>query len=209
VFCFLIFQNHVEFRSGSAIFCTNCAYYSNDNANNIKGIVHYGSSTNNPTTSGYDIVDECVDETNLVPVVSKSVGSSTFSLSEAAFVGSNEANYLTWTLNSTSYLVGWDDPVGFTLPLHSPWIALLVLMTFDFVLTLCSTRLSSMYSTMRRLNSPTRPTRSTYPLRANGCTFSSRRPFFQSLILFICTAMIFSSSVRALGLMTQLMQTST
>lgn len=79
----------------------------NDNPDNIKGIVHYGSSTSTPSTAGYDIVDECIDESNLVPIVSKTVGDVTASVSEAVGVGSNDAGYFTWELNETSYLVQW------------------------------------------------------------------------------------------------------
>lgn len=82
----------------------------NDNADNIKGIIHYGTSTSTPTTSSYSITDECVDESDLVPVVSMTVGSATNDVTEAVGIGRNDANYITWTLNSTSYLVGWEEP---------------------------------------------------------------------------------------------------
>lgn len=82
----------------------------NDNADNIRGIIHYGGSTGTPTTTSYSITDECVDESNLVPVVAKTVGSQTIDVTEAAFIGRNDANYITWTLNSTSYLVAWEEP---------------------------------------------------------------------------------------------------
>ena len=68
----------------------------NDNADNIRGIVHYGTSTGTPTSTSYAIADECVDESNLVPVVAKTVGSSNIDVTEAAFIGRNAANYLTW-----------------------------------------------------------------------------------------------------------------
>lgn len=34
----------------------------NDNTDDIKGIIHYGSSTDTPSTSAYDYTDACVDE---------------------------------------------------------------------------------------------------------------------------------------------------
>lgn len=34
----------------------------NDSTDNIKGIVHYGSSDSTPTTTGYSYVDSCADE---------------------------------------------------------------------------------------------------------------------------------------------------
>jgi FtsP/CotA-like multicopper oxidase with cupredoxin domain len=68
----------------------------NDNPDNIKGIIHYGTSTGTPTTSAYSITDECVDESSLVPVVSKTVGSSTMDVNEAVGVGFNDANYFIW-----------------------------------------------------------------------------------------------------------------
>jgi hypothetical protein len=83
----------------------------NDNPDNIKGIVHYGSSTGTPTTEGFVIVDECVDE-KVTPVLSKTAGSIDKLFSEAAFVGSNDAGFFTWTLNGTSYLVAWEEPVS-------------------------------------------------------------------------------------------------
>lgn len=84
----------------------------NDNADNIRGIVHYGVSTGAPSTTGYSYTDECADETNLIPMVSKDVAAATFSTSEAVSVGSNANNYFEWTLNSTSYLVAWEEPVS-------------------------------------------------------------------------------------------------
>jgi FtsP/CotA-like multicopper oxidase with cupredoxin domain len=45
----------------------------NDNSDDIRGIIYYGDSTTEPTTSAYDYEDSCVDETdNLAPYVSNS-----------------------------------------------------------------------------------------------------------------------------------------
>jgi hypothetical protein len=84
----------------------------NDSVDNIKGIVHYGSSTSTPTTLGYAYTDECLDETNLIPFVSKTVGTVTVEADEAAGIARNSNNYLRWTLNGTSMLINWDNPVS-------------------------------------------------------------------------------------------------
>ncbi|OJD38659.1 multicopper oxidase [Diplodia corticola] len=83
----------------------------NDNSDDIKGIVHYGSSTDTPTTSAYDYTDACVDEdsSDLVPYVSKTATSGT-SLAEAVTVGQNSENLFRWYMNSTSMQVDWADP---------------------------------------------------------------------------------------------------
>ncbi|KKY15402.1 putative multicopper oxidase [Diplodia seriata] len=83
----------------------------NDNSDDIKGIVHYGSSTDTPSTSAYDYTDACVDEdtSDLVPYVSKTATSGT-SLAEAVTVGTNSDNLFRWYMNSTSMAVDWADP---------------------------------------------------------------------------------------------------
>jgi hypothetical protein len=87
----------------------------NDNSDNIKGIVYYGSSTDTPSTTGYSYTDECVDESDLVPFFSRTVGDVDQEALEAVSIGSraDNANYATWTLNTTSFLVNWEDPVSF------------------------------------------------------------------------------------------------
>ena len=91
---------------------TTCS--DSDNPTNIKGIVHYGSSTGTPTTTGYAYTVECVDEpyASLVPFVSKTAGSSAYSESETVTVAQNSENYFRWYLNGTSLLIQWEDPVS-------------------------------------------------------------------------------------------------
>jgi hypothetical protein len=86
----------------------------NTNQLGIKGIVHYGSSSEEPTTTAYDFTDECVDEpaASLVPVLAKTVGAADFSTSEAVTVVKNANNFFEWTLNGTSFLVDWNNPVS-------------------------------------------------------------------------------------------------
>lgn len=85
----------------------------NDSSNNIKGIIHYDSSTSTPTTSAYDYVDGCVDEAmaSLVPYVSKTVDSPSFwTETETVSVAKNSAGLNRWRMNSTSMVVEWSDP---------------------------------------------------------------------------------------------------
>ena len=84
---------------------------SNLNPDNIMGIVHYANSTGTPTTSGYAYVDECLDETSLVPYLSKTVGAVDIEDDEAVGITQNSENYFRWTLNGTSMLINWDNPV--------------------------------------------------------------------------------------------------
>ncbi|KAF2709229.1 multicopper oxidase [Pleomassaria siparia CBS 279.74] len=84
----------------------------NDNSDDIRGIVYYGTSTTTPTTSAYSYTDSCDDEdlATLVPYVAKTVGTSTSTTLEDASVGFNSDNLFRWTLNSTSMVVDWADP---------------------------------------------------------------------------------------------------
>ncbi|KAF4310328.1 Multicopper oxidase type 1 [Botryosphaeria dothidea] len=83
----------------------------NDNTDDIKGIIHYGSSTDTPSTSAYDYTDACVDEdsSDLVPYVSKTATSGT-SLAEAVTVAYNSDNLFRWYMNETSMEVEWENP---------------------------------------------------------------------------------------------------
>lgn len=83
----------------------------NDNSEDVRGIVYYGSSTSTPTTSAYDYDDSCDDETdNLVPYISKDVSASSTTKSETATVGFNSQSLFKWYLNSTTMVVDWEDP---------------------------------------------------------------------------------------------------
>ncbi|KAL3432359.1 laccase [Aspergillus tetrazonus] len=86
----------------------------NESADNIRGIIYYGSSTSTPKTSAYDYTDSCSDEdpSNLTPMVNPlSVSSSPFyTKSEPVTLGTNAENLFRWKLNSTSMHVDWTDP---------------------------------------------------------------------------------------------------
>ncbi|RDW87754.1 hypothetical protein BP5796_03448 [Coleophoma crateriformis] len=84
----------------------------NDSVDNIKGMVHYGSSTATPTTTGYAYNDECVDEplASLVPYLPRNVNSSDISTSEAVTVATNTDNLFRWYLNSTTFVSDWANP---------------------------------------------------------------------------------------------------
>ncbi|EOD46054.1 putative multicopper oxidase protein [Neofusicoccum parvum UCRNP2] len=85
----------------------------NDSPDNIKGIVRYSTSTStsDPSTTGYDYTNECVDESvgDLVPWVAKNAASGT-SLLEAVTLGRNSDNLNRWYMNATSMVVEWNDP---------------------------------------------------------------------------------------------------
>lgn len=83
----------------------------NDNTDDIKGIIYYGSSPSTPSTSAYDYSDSCDDETdNIVPYLSKTVGDSSSTNLEAASVGFNSDSLFRWYLNSTTMVVDWAEP---------------------------------------------------------------------------------------------------
>lgn len=86
---------------------------SNANPNNITGIIRYdSSSTADPTTSAYGYTNECVDEdmSNLVPYMSKSVGSDN-SDDELPVATVQESDGLfKWYIGTTSMVVDWADP---------------------------------------------------------------------------------------------------
>jgi FtsP/CotA-like multicopper oxidase with cupredoxin domain len=83
----------------------------NESADNIRAIVHYDGSTGTPTTAGFDYVDGCEDEdvSNLVPVVQKTVGTDDERIIETVTIGQVN-NLFKWFLNSTTFLVDWDEP---------------------------------------------------------------------------------------------------
>lgn len=85
----------------------------NDSADNIRGIVYYGTAASTPTSTGYSFTDSCADETQsvtLTPHVSQTVGAATWSDLETASVSFNDAKLFKWVLNSTTMLVDWADP---------------------------------------------------------------------------------------------------
>lgn len=89
---------------------TSCS--SNDNVNNIKGIVRYQSnSTSDPTTSAYNFTDSCSDETltNLVPYVSKDLTLNGTGDDLEVTLGTVNSLFK-WYINSTTMSVDWADP---------------------------------------------------------------------------------------------------
>lgn len=83
----------------------------NANADDIRGIVYYGSSPGTPSTTAYAYEDSCDDETaNIVPHVAKSVGSASSTSAEAASISFNDDALFRWYLNSTTMVVDWADP---------------------------------------------------------------------------------------------------
>ncbi|EUC27967.1 multicopper oxidase [Bipolaris zeicola 26-R-13] len=82
-----------------------------ENANDIRGIVYYGSSPSIPSSSAYNYTDSCGDETdNLIPYVAKTVSEPNSKKAEIATVGSNSEGLFRWYLNSTSMVASWADP---------------------------------------------------------------------------------------------------
>lgn len=86
-----------------------------DNVDNIKGILHYGNSTDDattPTTTAYSYTDSCLDEpaNSLVPVVEIDVSSPSYNSSEPASVQKNSDNLFKWFMGPTSFKAEWDNP---------------------------------------------------------------------------------------------------
>ena len=94
-----------------AIWQTTCSQ--NDNANNILGIVRYkgADTTTTPTTTSGTFPDTCGDEplASLVPHVPLDVG-ATDSENELDLGVNFSAQAVTWTINTTSLLLDWEDP---------------------------------------------------------------------------------------------------
>ncbi|KAF2851566.1 multicopper oxidase [Plenodomus tracheiphilus IPT5] len=83
----------------------------NDKSDDIRGIVYYGEEPSTPTTSAYDYEDGCDDETdNLVPHITKIVGSDSSTEVETASVAFNQESLFRWYLNSTTMVVDWANP---------------------------------------------------------------------------------------------------
>lgn len=83
----------------------------NDNVDNILGIVRYDStSTDEPTTSSYDLSDSCADEdpSDLVPYLAIDVGTLTDEDDEEATVSFGTS--LKWVMNDVSFVSEWNYP---------------------------------------------------------------------------------------------------
>ncbi|UKZ82862.1 hypothetical protein TrVFT333_010662 [Trichoderma virens FT-333] len=84
----------------------------NDSADNIRGVVYYGSSPGTPNTMAYPYIDSCDDEksSDLVPYLSKTVEGASWNEAEVVTSGFNNAKLVKWYLNSTTMVVDWEDP---------------------------------------------------------------------------------------------------
>lgn len=84
---------------------------SNDNGDNIKGIISYGT-VGTPTTTGYTYTDSCadMDSTDLVPYLSKTVGSEDWEADSDVTVGTSSDGFFKWYMNGTTLEVDWEDP---------------------------------------------------------------------------------------------------
>jgi FtsP/CotA-like multicopper oxidase with cupredoxin domain len=90
---------------------TSCS--TNDNTDNIKGIVRYDStSTADPTTTAYTFTDSCDDESQsvtLAPYVALDAGTADLTNDEAVTVG-KVGNVFKWYMEATTFVSPWDDP---------------------------------------------------------------------------------------------------
>ncbi|KXG51018.1 Multicopper oxidase, type 3 [Penicillium griseofulvum] len=84
----------------------------NANPDNIRGILYYGDSPTEPTTTPFPFTDECVDEpvASLVPQVPKVVSAADWNNLTDVTLGRNEENLFRWFLNSTTMQVFWENP---------------------------------------------------------------------------------------------------
>ena len=105
-----------------AIWQTKCS--NNDNANNILGIVRYAgaSTTADPTTTIGTFDNSCGDEspTNLVPHVALDVGAAASGDNVLDLAANIAATAITWTINTTSLLLDWEDPTELRILNNDP-----------------------------------------------------------------------------------------
>ncbi|KAJ5594712.1 uncharacterized protein N7459_000920 [Penicillium hispanicum] len=83
-----------------------------DATDKVKGIIRYGSSTADPTTSAYSYTDSCADEdpSNLVPYLAINA-SDTYAYSDDENVQVQVTdNALLWLMNKTSFHTQWEYP---------------------------------------------------------------------------------------------------
>lgn len=83
----------------------------NGNPDDIKGIVYYGLSHNEPTTQPYTMADNCLNEpvSQHHPVVQRQVGAVSSNVKEQLTV-SKPNGFFKWFLNTTSLRVDWSQP---------------------------------------------------------------------------------------------------
>ncbi|KAL9106234.1 MAG: hypothetical protein Q9227_008702 [Pyrenula ochraceoflavens] len=82
----------------------------NNSTDNIRGIVRYdSSSTSDPTSTGYDLSDDCDDMpmASLVPYVSLDAGTAVSSEELPISIALNSENLFKWTIGTS---VQWADP---------------------------------------------------------------------------------------------------
>lgn len=93
----------------------------NNAKDNIRGMVHYGSSSGTPKTTGYSYTDECVDEpyAKLVPQVRQKVGPSSISPVKDISAIKNADGLFRWTVGGTAMNVEWGNPVSLSSQIHT------------------------------------------------------------------------------------------
>lgn len=83
----------------------------NNNPDGIRAIVRYqgANHTLEPTTIPYNITDtECKDETGLIPVLPRNVGTICFG--EETDISVIQDNLIKFAMNGSSLLIDWDNP---------------------------------------------------------------------------------------------------
>ena len=92
----------------------------NLNPNGIRAIVRYSGSNKKaePKSIPYDVTTTCVDETSLVPVVPRNVG--TFTSETKENIGVIVDNYIKFTMNGSSLFIDWKDPTLLKVENHDP-----------------------------------------------------------------------------------------
>ncbi|KAH9889738.1 multicopper oxidase [Xylariomycetidae sp. FL2044] len=81
------------------------------NADDVRGIMTYADTSSTPTTSAWEYDNLCDDETdNLIPYISKTVGSAVWNNDMEASTSANDDGLFKWTLNSTSLWTDWENP---------------------------------------------------------------------------------------------------
>lgn len=109
-----------------ALPATGCSA-GNEMRTDIRGIVHYGSSTGTPQTEAGDINEDCVEEPveKLVPIVSKTVGTPPFYQElEDVTISRDSRGFSIWLMNGTTFKVQWGDPtLGQIMNNNNTWNA--------------------------------------------------------------------------------------
>ena len=86
----------------------------NKNADGIRAIVKYQGANDSlePTTTPYNITDtECKDETGLIPVVPRNVGTLSVGEEEdVSVIQDVQDNFIKFAMNGSSLRIDWDNP---------------------------------------------------------------------------------------------------